>query len=156
MYPKSRHWHQPDLSITRKSQLINVLTITSYHSADCDTNNSLVCRKVRLTARKTYNIKFTNSLRTNTAMTFDPTLCAQFAILINMSLDHQSSSTSSEEIWKVLPYTIHSTALTHSPRKRSVAQIGWKNAYQQWNKSLIKERSHDQLKKDPSAKQQRP
>ena len=45
---RSRHWHQLDLVITRRADLSTVLHTRSYHSADWDTDHSLVASKVRL------------------------------------------------------------------------------------------------------------
>lgn len=44
--PRSCHWHQLDLVITRRPLLNCVLTTHSYHSIDCDTDHSLVGSKV--------------------------------------------------------------------------------------------------------------
>ena len=41
-HPRSGHWHQLDLVITRLDSLDNVLYTRSYHSADCDTDHSLI------------------------------------------------------------------------------------------------------------------
>ena len=47
-HPRSHHWHQLDLIITQ-SPLLNCILVTSnYHSADCDTDHSLVSSKVHL------------------------------------------------------------------------------------------------------------
>ena len=35
-HPRSKHWHQMDLILTRRTQLKNVLVTGTYHSADCD------------------------------------------------------------------------------------------------------------------------
>ena len=47
-HPRPKHWHQLDLSIARRYLLQNVLLTRSYHSADCDTDHSLVCSKTSL------------------------------------------------------------------------------------------------------------
>jgi hypothetical protein len=44
----SKHWHQLDLVITRRTMLNHVLRTHSYHSADYDTDHSLVVFMVRL------------------------------------------------------------------------------------------------------------
>jgi len=45
-HSRSHHWH---LIITRRASLNCVLITRSYHSADCDTDHSLVCSKVHQT-----------------------------------------------------------------------------------------------------------
>ncbi|XP_047483313.1 craniofacial development protein 2-like [Penaeus chinensis] len=44
-HPRSRHWHQLDLVLTRRKDLASVLLTRTYHSADCDTDHSLVASK---------------------------------------------------------------------------------------------------------------
>ncbi|CAG5114795.1 unnamed protein product [Candidula unifasciata] len=47
-HPRSKHWHQLDIILTKRSHLHLVKVTRSYHSADCDTDHSLVCSKVKL------------------------------------------------------------------------------------------------------------
>ena len=56
-YPRSLHWHQIDLVITRREDLGTLLHTRSYHSADCDKDHSLVASKVRLKPRKIHHAK---------------------------------------------------------------------------------------------------
>ena len=42
-HPRSKHWHQLDLILTRRNCLSSVQITRSYQSADCDTDHSLVC-----------------------------------------------------------------------------------------------------------------
>ena len=56
-HPRSRHWHQLHLVITRRADFSSVLHTRSYHSADCDTDHSLVASKVRLKPRKIHHGK---------------------------------------------------------------------------------------------------
>ena len=51
-HPRSRHWHQLDLVLTKRRDLASVLLTRTYHSADCDTDHSLVASKVRIGPRK--------------------------------------------------------------------------------------------------------
>ena len=54
-HPRSGHWHQLDLIITRCQSLSSVLITHSYHSADCDTDHSLVHSKIRLQPKKIHH-----------------------------------------------------------------------------------------------------
>ena len=56
-HPRSHHWHQLDLVITRRPLLNCVLVTRSHHSADCDTDPSLVSSKVRLQPKRTHRSK---------------------------------------------------------------------------------------------------
>ena len=42
-HPRSKHWHQLDLILTRCSSLPSIKITHSYQGADCDTDHSLVC-----------------------------------------------------------------------------------------------------------------
>ncbi|XP_046986306.1 craniofacial development protein 2-like [Schistocerca americana] len=54
-HPRSGHWHQLDFIITRRCDLSHVLTSRTYHSADCDTDNSLVMTKSLFTPKKIHS-----------------------------------------------------------------------------------------------------
>ena len=56
-HPRSHHWHQLDLIITRHAELSSVLPTRTNHSADCDTDHSLVACKVRVTPKKNHHGK---------------------------------------------------------------------------------------------------
>ena len=53
-HPRSKHWHQLDLILTRRSCLPSVQITCSYQNADCDTDHSLVCSKVKLRTKKVH------------------------------------------------------------------------------------------------------
>lgn len=78
-HPRSHHWHQLDLVITRRVDLSTILHTRSYHCADCDTDNSLVASKVRLKPRKIHHTRTKGFPRINTCGTFDPTKAQSFA-----------------------------------------------------------------------------
>ena len=56
-HPRSKHWHQLDLILIRRADIKNVLYTRSYHSADCDTDHSLVCCKIRMQPKKFHHTK---------------------------------------------------------------------------------------------------
>ena len=51
-HPCSKHWHQLDMIILRRASLKNVL-----HSADCNTDHSLVCCRIRLQPKRFHRTK---------------------------------------------------------------------------------------------------
>ena len=51
-HPRSKHCHQLDLILFRRAALKNVLRTRSYHNADCNTDHSLVCCKIRLQPKR--------------------------------------------------------------------------------------------------------
>ena len=56
-HPRSKHWHQLDLVLVRRSILNSVKIVRSYHSADCDTDHLLVCCKIKLCPKKMFFFK---------------------------------------------------------------------------------------------------
>ncbi|KAL0195112.1 hypothetical protein M9458_008684, partial [Cirrhinus mrigala] len=83
----SRHWHQLDLIVTRRPMLKHVLVTRAYHSADCDTDHSLVSSKVRFQPRRTHRSKQKGRPRINTARTSVPELRERFARAIDEALE---------------------------------------------------------------------
>uniref|UniRef100_H3A3K2 Endonuclease/exonuclease/phosphatase domain-containing protein n=1 Tax=Latimeria chalumnae TaxID=7897 RepID=H3A3K2_LATCH len=49
-HPRSGHWHQLDLVIGKRKT-------RTFHSADCDTDHSLIISKVKITAKKLHRAK---------------------------------------------------------------------------------------------------
>ena len=65
-HPRSKHWHQLDLVLTRRSDLASVLQTRSYHSADCDPDHSLVANSITLIPKKLCHSKSKSKTRKNT------------------------------------------------------------------------------------------
>ena len=75
---RSKHWHQRDLVLVRRSNLNSVKIVNSYLNADCDTDHLLVCCKIKPTPRKMFFSKVKGKPRLNTAKMQDPVLVSQF------------------------------------------------------------------------------
>jgi len=56
-HPRSKHWHQLDLIITRRGSLNSVRNTRAYHSADCDTDHSLVISNIKIKPKKLHTLK---------------------------------------------------------------------------------------------------
>ena len=78
-HPRSKHWHQLDLILVRRTAIKNVLHTRSYHSADCDTDHSLVCCKVRLHPTRFHRGKKQGNPRIDVTKMSQPDLKGQFA-----------------------------------------------------------------------------
>ena len=52
MHPRSRHWHQLDVVLTRRKSLNSVNLTRSYPSADCNTDHSIVISQVKLVKKR--------------------------------------------------------------------------------------------------------
>ena len=109
-HPRSNHWHQLDLVITRRRSLNCVLTTRSYHSADCDTDHSLVGSKVRLQPKRIHRSKQKGRPRINTARTTMPDVCARFVDSIEEALRNCPTS-SADERWNYIRDAIYTSAM---------------------------------------------
>ena len=78
-HPRSKHWHQLDLILVRRAAIKNVLLTRSYHSADCDTDHSLVCCKIRLTPKRFHRVKKQGNPRIDVSKMSRPDLAKKFA-----------------------------------------------------------------------------
>ena len=76
-HPRSKHWHQLDLIPVRRAAIENVLHTRTYHSADCDTDHSLVCCKIRMQPKKFHHTK--GIPRIGVSKMSQPDLMEQFA-----------------------------------------------------------------------------
>ena len=56
-HPRPKHWHQIDLILTRLSSLPSITITRSYQSADCDTDHSLVCSRIKLRTKRLHHTK---------------------------------------------------------------------------------------------------
>ncbi|KAL8561522.1 hypothetical protein ACOMHN_057216 [Nucella lapillus] len=117
-HPRSRHWHQLDLVITRRPLLNCILTTRSYHSADCDIDHSMVASMVRLQPKQFHRSKQKGRPRINTVMTSVPELRERFADTIQETLSNCSTS-SVEERWNhICDATYESAIVTFGKRER--------------------------------------
>ena len=118
-HPCSRHWHQLDLVITRRADLSSVLHTRSYHSADCDTDHSLVASKVRLRPKKIHHSKTKGRPRINTSGANDPSKTQTFADTLQekistRSADHPSDA---DTTWGHLRDAIYDSAMAAFGKK---------------------------------------
>ena len=116
-HPRSKHWHQLDLILVRRSAIKNVLHTRTYHSADCDTDHSLVCCKIRMQPKKVHRHKKQGNPRIETSKIHQPDLVEQFTV----DLERELAASATEE-WETLRDTMHRTALATFGRKTSKSQ----------------------------------
>ena len=109
-HPSSGHWHQLDLTITRRSSLNSVLITRTYHSADCDSDHSLIISKVQLKPKQLHHSKQKSRPRINTVHTSLSLLQKRFAEAIDQALLAYPSN-NAEERWSFLHDTIYNTAI---------------------------------------------
>ena len=119
-HPRSKHWHQLDLVLVRRSNLNTVKVVRSYHSADCDTDHLLVCCRMKLSPKKFFLSKAKGKPRLNTANMQDPVLVSQFTDLFEKEYAPETDgSDSAEKRWQSLKTAMHSCALATFGKKNT-------------------------------------
>ena len=78
MHPCSKHWHQLDLVVIRRTDLASILLTRSYYSADCDTDHALIDSRVRAMPKKLHHSKKKGRPRINTCCVSNPEETQQF------------------------------------------------------------------------------
>eukprot|EP00745_Piridium_sociabile_P043277 TRINITY_DN8831_c0_g1_i1.p1 TRINITY_DN8831_c0_g1~~TRINITY_DN8831_c0_g1_i1.p1 ORF type:complete len:1016 (+),score=240.62 TRINITY_DN8831_c0_g1_i1:1061-4108(+) len=117
-HPRSKHWHQLDLILTRRSNLNTVKLTRSYQSADCDTDHSLVCSKVKLQARKLHHLKKEGRPRIDTSKTHIQDKVEEFACALEKSLPGPPN-TNAVERWEHFRDAVYNAAMSTFGKKTS-------------------------------------
>ena len=123
-HPRSKHWHQLDLILVRRTAIKNVLHTHSYHSADCNTDHSLVCCKIRMQPKKFHGTKTQGIPRIDVSKMSQPDLMEQFAQTSEKEFGSLQPGDSTTEKWEVLCDTMYRTALA-TFGKRSSTSHDW-------------------------------
>ena len=123
-HPRSKHWNQLDLILVRRAAINNVLHTRSYHSADCDTDHSLVCCKIRMQPKKFNRTRTKGIPRIDVFKMSQPDLMEQFAQTFEKELGSLQPGDSATEKWEALRDTMYGTALA-TFGKRSSKSHDW-------------------------------
>ena len=123
MHPRSKRWHQLDPIIVKKEHSRNVKKTRVYHSADCDTDHSLVGCQIKITPKKLYRTKPPCKPRIDGARTKE----SQSATLFNENLSTalttaNSHSNSATDKWTQLKETMHEEAMKVFGRKKKKSE----------------------------------
>ena len=115
---------QLDLILVRCASIKNVLHTRSYQSADCDTDHSLLCCKIRMQPKKFHRTKTKGIPRINVSKMSQPDLMEQFAQTFEKELGSLQPGDSATEKWEALRDTMYFTALA-TLGKGSSKSHGW-------------------------------
>ena len=118
-HPRSKKWHQLDLVLTRRSSLKDITLTRSYHSANCDTDHSLVCCKLKVQAKYFYRTKQPGKPRIDTSKMSKPDLVQQFSTSLTEKLGSTPTEKSALSKWEKLRNTMYITALETFGKKTS-------------------------------------
>ena len=100
--------------MTRRKDLASVLLTRTYHSADCDTDHSLVASKVRIVPRKLHHKKKSGRPRINTGNAGNPLKIQSFLNHLNETLEKKETSedNTTDLMWSHLQNSIYSAAIS--------------------------------------------
>ena len=120
-HPRSKHWHQLDLVVTRRDSINSVCNTRAYHSADCDTDHSLIASKVKLKPKKLHHTKQKGQPRINISKTAYSQKNDEFIVRLEETLtDRQEEN--AEDRWNSIRNTIYSAAVqTYGKKERKNA-----------------------------------
>ncbi|XP_063586344.1 craniofacial development protein 2-like [Penaeus indicus] len=116
-HPRSKHGHQLDLILTRRKHFCNFTLTRSYHSADCDTDHSLVCCTIKLHPKKFYRTKQTAHPKVDVTKTKDSGRINTFASSFTSQFIH-TEGLSSTEMWTNLKEATHNAAMSAFGQKK--------------------------------------
>ena len=109
-HPRSKYWHQLDLIVTRRVHLNNVLTTRSFQSADCDTDHSLVCSRVRVQPKKMHRAKPPGKPRIDVGQTSNHLRLESYTSTLNEALAAHPPEGDAQQQWSQLRDSIYSSA----------------------------------------------
>ena len=122
MHPRTKHWHQLDLILTRRTSLNNVKVTRSYHSADCDTDHTLVCGTVKLHACKIYHPMKKATAKIKTNHTSQANVIEKFNSALQQVLPEVGTHTVAIDAWNSLKTEVHSTSITILGKRKCKSQ----------------------------------
>jgi len=109
-HPRSKHWHQLDLVLTWRVNLNNTKLTRSFHSADCDTDHSLVCCIVKFRTQRIYRTKKEGRPRINTNKTLSSEKVEEFVKILEEAIPGPTNLNASER-WQLLRDKIYDAAM---------------------------------------------
>ncbi|XP_038059300.1 craniofacial development protein 2-like [Patiria miniata] len=138
IHPRSKHWHQLDLVLTRRGGLGSVKLTRSFQSADCDTDHSLVGCKVKLQPQRFHRAKREGRPRIDTSKTRNPDKVEEFVKALENVLPGPPSNNTNVR-WSHLRDTIYNAAMSIFG-KRQNKSADWFEANAEEMLPLIKEK----------------
>ena len=113
-HPRSKHWHQLDMTLTKRRDLNNVQNTRSMHSADCDTDHILIRSKIQLVPRKMHHSKTESLPRINASRVSCPITTQRLRETLKTSLEKgRGDVTTASAKWKQVRTALYQSGLEH-------------------------------------------
>lgn len=109
-HPRSGHWHQLDLVLTRRKDLKDTSHTRAFHGADCDTDHSLVVTTLRLTPKKIHSSQPRGKRRLNIPSTAGSEKIDLFSNLVTSETNTWDANASAADEWNRVKRLLTDTA----------------------------------------------
>lgn len=120
-HPRSKQWHQLDMIITKRKMLHHVKNTRTYHSADCNTDHSLVVSSIKIIPKKFHRTRNPGNPRIDVNYSWLPSRTEKFTKLFTEEYQKNSQdddeSINATENWNTLRKTIYSAAMAAYGKK---------------------------------------
>ena len=150
-HPRSGHWHQIDFVITRRKDLNSVKITRAYHSADCDTDHTLIASKVKITPKRLHMSRPAPNPKINVSLCKDVSKKEAFRTMIANKAEAFRTQESVDETWSSMEKAIYETAKECYGEKKT-AKKDWVEANAETLMPLIEKKRKALLlhKKSPN------
>ncbi|PZC71480.1 hypothetical protein B5X24_HaOG213343 [Helicoverpa armigera] len=109
-HPRSKHWHQLDTILTRKKNLGDILHTRTFHSADCDTDHSLVVTTASFCPKKIHSSRSIGSKKLKVPTSTSRDEIASYQQLIKEESASWDPDMSASEEWVKIKSILTETA----------------------------------------------
>ena len=150
-HPRSKLWHQLDLILVKKSKLNTVRVTRAFHSADCDSDHSLVCSLVKIVPKKHHRSKPPGKPCIDGNRTREESKACEFRKELAATLENMPTDIDSCKHWTVVKNNLHDLGLKFFGRKKHKNE-DWFIASSEKLKPLIEKKRSELIKhkKDPT------
>ena len=111
-HPRSKQWHQLEMTVTGKSDMNNVQNTRSMHCADCDTHHALVRSKIHIIPRTMHHSKVKSLPRINASRASCPFTTQRFNVSLKVSLEKgRAEAATGDTKWEQMRTTLYQSGL---------------------------------------------
>ncbi|XP_045448721.1 uncharacterized protein LOC123657186 [Melitaea cinxia] len=121
-HPRSGHWHQLDLVLTRRKDLRETIHTRTFHSAECDTDHSLVVTRVALIHKKIHSSKPPGKKKLDLPKTRHDDLIRDFEDLVRKETETWNVNATVEDEWSNVRTLLTETAAKAFGYQRAKSQ----------------------------------
>jgi hypothetical protein len=99
-HPRSGHWHQLDMILSRKNDLRETLHTRTFHSAECDTDHSLVMARIAFSQKKIHSSRPPGKKKVKVLNTRNDEMVNEFRELVKNVQSTWSENVHADDMWR--------------------------------------------------------